>query len=329
MRRTKYGIPTTLLVLFIVITIIIHRSPYWIDIGVMSGIYAMIALSIGLCYGQAGILSVAQATFASLGAYATAILDIKLGAPPLVGLIAALTIPAITGYLLCRLLVKMSGLTLAIATLIFGEVIVRILKSGGDFTGGYIGLSGIAPLPFGLGGFGAYLLVWGVLFGLLIGYHNVVRSAYGLSLRTIKSDPLRSQADGINVSSRLSVVFALSAVIAGLAGWFYAHYMVYVDPDSLGPTLSIETLLMAIIGGASFIAGPLVGAVVLTVLTALIPGGEATGMIFGAVLMTVLILFPDGICGLLNKVTRSRGGAVSESAVDAGRAPHESASTRP
>lgn len=329
MRKSRYAIPAILFVSFIIITIIIRRSPYWIDIGVMAGIYAMIALSIGLCYGQAGILSVAQATFASLGAYATAILNIKLGAPPLLGLIAALVIPAIIGYLLCRLLVKMSGLTLAIATLIFGEVVVRILKSGGSFTGGYIGLSGIAPLPFGLGGFGTYFLVWGVLFALLIVYRNVVRSAYGLSLRTIKADPLRSQADGINVSSRLSAVFALSAVIAGLAGWFYAHYMVYVDPDSLGPTLSIETLLMAIIGGASFVVGPVVGAVVLTVLTALIPGGEATGMIFGAVLMIVLMLFPDGICGLLSKVTRSRDGANGESTVGIGQASHGSPNTAP
>lgn len=313
MRNKKWAIVVILAVLFFVITGIISQSHYWIDIGVMAGIYAIISISIGLCYGQAGILSVAQATFASLGAYSTAILNARLGVPPLLGLIAALIVPAIIGYLMCRLLVKMSGLTLAIATLIFGEVIVRVLKSGGDLTGGYIGISGIAPLPFGLNGFGAYFLVWGLLFGLLIVYHNIVHSAYGLSLRTIKADPLRAQADGINVSNRLSKVFALSAAIAGLAGWLYAHYMVYLDPESLGPTLSIETLLMAIIGGASFIVGPMVGAVVLTVLTALIPGGEATGMIFGAVLMIVLMLFPDGICGLVTKFIDRRGEVNGES----------------
>jgi len=123
-------------------------------------------------------------------------------------------------------------------------------------------------------------------------------------MRTIKIDSLRAMADGINVPHMRSVALSIAAGLAGLAGWLYAHYIAYLAPDSLDPNLSISVLLMAIAGGAATVLGPIIGAAVLTVVSSLLPGGEATGMLYGGVLLLVLLLAPKGLLHALGTVVK-------------------------
>lgn len=141
--------------------LLVRDDVSWLDTYTIIGIYALLALSVGLSYGQAGILSVAQAAFASIGAYATAILTARYNLSPAVGLLAAVVVPALVAYPLARVVTGLSPLALAIATLVFGQAIDVGLRQGGDFTGGYIGLSGIPAVPYFSSAGTFALLTWG------------------------------------------------------------------------------------------------------------------------------------------------------------------------
>lgn len=293
-------------VLFI-ITPLISGNIVWLDTSVVIAIYSLIALSVGISYGQAGILSVAQAAFASVGAYAAAIVTSRYDLPPVFGLVLALVVPPLIAYPLARLVTRLNALSLAIATLVFGQVVDIILREGGDFTGGYIGLSGIPPLSIASTLLQYHFLSWGAVLIVVILLSNLIDSPFGRATSTLRSDTLRAVADGVNVPHVRSVVLALSASVAGLGGWLYAHHIAYIGPDSLGPSVSLSVLLMAVVGGAQTVLGPIVGAALLTLLFKFIPSQEVQGMFYGGALIAVLVLSPNGLLGLRALLRKSAG----------------------
>lgn len=301
-------------------TFFIADDAFWIDTSIIIAIYSIIALSVGVSFGMVGILSVAQASFAAMGAYATAILTSRYGVHPYFGLLAAVALPALFAYPFARLLTRMSPLILAVATLLFGHILDHLLRDGGDFTGGYIGISGIPPLPFVNDLLQTHVFAWAVVVVVVLLYGSLHASSYGASMRTIKIDVLRAQADGINVPHMRSVAMSIAAGLAGLGGWLYAHYIAYLAPDSLDPNLSISVLLMAMAGGVSMVLGPVIGAIVLTVASTLLPGGEATGMFYGGVLLAVLLLAPKGLLHIFSPVLRKQANVLKPSVNDVGDA---------
>lgn len=297
-ERFKRFIPIVLLVAIIaIITPFIASSPFWLDNSVIVAIFALLALSVGMAYGQAGILSIAPAAFGSLGAYATAILTARYGVSPLIGLVAALLLPTLLAYPMARAITRLSPLPLSIATILLSIVLELAIREGGDFTGGYIGISGIPSFWFAESLFSMHLLSWVVVIIVMVLYANLTASAIGRAVKTAKHDPLRATADGVNVPALLAVYFALSSTVAGLAGWLYAHHLTYMGPDSLTMHVSIRIVLMAVIGGASTLLGPVLGAAFLTLITIYLPAAETQGMIFGAVLIFVLLVAPRGALG--------------------------------
>lgn len=293
LRRQR---PTLLLLSFMVIvTLFIHDRVVWLDTSVVIAIYSLLALSVGISYGYVGILSVAQAAFASIGAYATAILTVRYHWPAVAGLALALLLPALVAYPLARLMSRMSPLALAIATLVFGQAVDICLREGGDFTGGYIGLSGIPPLPFAPTLLPYHVLCWLAVLLVVALICNLMDSGFGRAVNTIRADTLRAVADGVDVAHVRSAALALSASVAGLGGWLYAHHITYIGPDSLGPSVSLSVLLMAVVGGAHTVLGPVVGAALLTLIFKFVPSQEVQGMFYGAALIAVLVLSPGGL----------------------------------
>jgi branched-chain amino acid transport system permease protein len=295
-----------------VITLLISGNTVWLDTSVVIAIYSLIALSVGISYGQAGILSVAQAAFASVGAYAAAIVTTRYDLPAVFGLVLALVVPPLIAYPLARLVTRLNALSLAIATLVFGQAVDIILREGGDFTGGYIGLSGIPPLSIASTLLQYHFLSWGAVLIVAILLGNLINSPFGRAASTLRSDTLRAVADGVDVPHVRSVVLALSASVAGLGGWLYAHHIAYIGPDSLGPSVSLSVLLMAVVGGAQTVLGPIVGAALLTLLFRFIPSQEVQGMFYGGALIAVLVLSPNGLLGLRALFGRSSGAVVAK-----------------
>lgn len=278
-------------------TALIGGNLVWLNVSTLIAIFGLIALSVGVGYGQAGILSAAQGTFAAVGAYATGILSLRYGWTPWATLPLAVLLPALLAWPLAFLVVRLSPLALAIATLLFGKIVDVLLRAGGDFTGGYIGLSGIAPLdPFSAPA-AFHAVAWACVVLTVLLYSNLQGSVYGRAVNTIRHDVVRAAADGIDVRRLQSAVFALGAAIAGLGGWLYAHYVSYISPESLGLHVSLSALLMAVVGGCRQVLGPLVGAALLTLIVKYIPGQEMQGMFYGGALTLVLLVAPAGLLG--------------------------------
>lgn len=296
-------------VVILVLSPVIAGSAFWLDNSVIVAIFALMSLSAGMAYGQAGILTMATAAFASVGAFATAIITIHYELSPWLGLVAAIVLPALLAYPMARGIVRLSPMPLSIGTILLSLVLEHFIREGGDFTGGYIGLSGIPTLPGFDTQFSMHVLGWTLVVLTLVFYVNLTNSAIGRAVRTAKHDPLRATADGVNVSDLLATYFAVTAAVAGVAGWLYAHYMSYMGPDSLTMHVSLRIMLMAVIGGAATYLGPVVGAAFLSLMTLYLPAAETQGMIFGAVLILVLLVSPSGILGTNWKTFVKRGGA--------------------
>ncbi|KAB2919395.1 MAG: branched-chain amino acid ABC transporter permease [Hyphomicrobiaceae bacterium] len=308
MRRRPALLPAaTVVALAVLAAPLITGNLFWLDTSALMAVYALLALSVGVSFGLCGILSVAQASFAALGAYTTAILSTRYSLHPLVGLAAAIVLPAVFGYPFARLIAGMSHLALAVATLLFGHMLDIALREGGDFTGGYIGLSGLPPVPGPDSATWLHVASWGMvaLVAALLG--SLYASPYGAGMRSVRNDPMRATADGIDIGHMRGVALSVAAGIAGLGGWLYAHHVSYLGPESLGPAVSISVLLMAMVGGVSTVLGPIVGAVALTLLSTLLPGAEAAGMFYGGTLLLVLLAAPKGLTSLPALAGAQRG----------------------
>lgn len=323
MTKSLFSRMIPALILFLIIAVItpfISNSPFWLDNSIIVGIFALLSLSAGMAYGQAGILSIAPAAFGAIGAYATAIITARYGLPPILGLIAALTLPTLLAYPMARAITRLSPMPLSIATILLSLVLELAIREGGDFTGGYVGISGIPTLWFAESLFSMHLLGWGLVIVVIVLYANLTESSIGRAVKTAENDPLRATADGVNVPALLAIYFSISASVAGLAGWLYAHHLLYMGPDSLTMHVSIRILLMAVIGGASTLLGPVLGAAFLTLITLYLPAAETQGMIFGAVLIFVLLVAPNGVLGTDWRrifMTRKPGGKSTRQAKDA------------
>ncbi|MDO8279401.1 MAG: branched-chain amino acid ABC transporter permease [Burkholderiaceae bacterium] len=289
----------TLLILAVAIVVCAAAPawPVWLDFAVLTGILSLIALSAGLSYGQAGILSMAQGAFAALGAYATAVCTTRFGLPAFVGLLFALALPALVAWGLARMVTRMAPLATALATLALGTLIEIVARSWDAVTGGYVGIIGVPPVKYFESAAAFNVLVWALVCIAVLVYENLMRSAHGRALNSVRHDRMRAIADGVAVPPLLSAMLALSAAMAGAGGWLYAHYITYMSPQSLDNATSISALLMAVVGGAGYILGPILGTVLLTLLGKLLPAQEAQGLFYGGALVLILLLARDGLLG--------------------------------
>lgn len=277
-------------------------NPVWLDTVVLAGIFSLISLSAGLSFGQAGILSMAQGAFAAIGAYATAVCATKLGLPAWAGLALAIALPAALAWGLARVVTRMPELATALATLALATLLEILSRNWDAVTGGYVGIAGIPPVEgFGTG-WRFNVLVWLFVLIAVVLYENLMNSAHGRALNIIRHDRTRATADGIAIAPLLSAMLATSGAMAGAGGWLYAHYITYMSPQSLDTHVSISALLMAVVGGAGYVLGPVLGTFLLTLLGRLLPAQEAQGLFYGGALVVILVVAPEGLLGWIHKV---------------------------
>jgi len=269
----------------------------WLDTSITLVVFAILAVSLSLCYGLGGMLSFAQATFASLGAYSTAILTARWDLSPWLGVVAAIIVPAILAYVLARLIVRLSPLALALATLAFSQLVTLVINGGGDFTGGYIGITGIPSLAPFKSTVSLHFFGWVLVILALLVLVRVRRSMRGRALLALSTDNTLASANGIAVNSQRAATFALAGAMAGVAGWYYAHSRAFLAPTSLDLDMSFMIAIAVIIGGRRTILGPIIGTIIMVLLRDYVPGEESHGMFYGGALILVLLLFPEGVMG--------------------------------
>ena len=230
-------------------------------------ILALFAISLDLILGYAGIVSLGHAAFMGMGAYAAGLLALHITADPVTGLLFAMAVSAALGLLTSPLILRGNDLTRLMVTLGIASLLLELANALGKLTGGADGLQGIVMNPvlgrfeFDLFGRTAYLYSLSVLLILFVIARRIVHSPFGLSLRTIRDNPLRAAASGVPPAWRLAGIYTLSAAYAGAAGALLAQTTQFVSLDVLAFHRSADLMLVLIIGGAGYLYGGIIGAI--------------------------------------------------------------------
>ncbi len=252
------------------------------------GINALLALSIWLTLA-CGLLSLANAAFMGIGAYAAALITMNLGLPFPLALAGGILAPMLAALVIGVPTLRLSGVYLAMATLAFGEVVRVALLNADTLTGGALGLNGIPQLT----------RWWHVVLALAVTLFvlwRLRRSRIGRAFEAIKEDAVAASLMGIAVDAHKMLAFALGAGIAGLAGALNAHLTFYIGPNEFGFDRGVDILTMAILGGIGALPGPVLGAFIITVLPeALRDFSDFRGMVNGAILVLIVLFLPKGL----------------------------------
>ncbi|WP_284177231.1 branched-chain amino acid ABC transporter permease [Rhabdaerophilum sp. SD176] len=235
-------------------------------------ITALFAMSLDLILGYAGIASLGHAAFFGFGAYFAGIFAIRVIGDPLTGLVLATLASGALGFITSFLVLRGVDLARLMVTLGVALVLGEIANKMTWLTGGADGLQGVVMGPvlglfeFDLYGRTAYVYSLVITFLLFLMARRIVVSPFGLSLRTIRDNPLRARAIGIPVNRRLIAVYTLAAAYAGAAGALLAQTTQFVSLDVIALHRSADVLLMLVIGGTGYLYGGFAGAIVFKVL---------------------------------------------------------------
>jgi branched-chain amino acid transport system permease protein len=281
-------------------------GPFWTGLATQMLIFGLLALSVDLLLGHAGLFSLTHASFFAVSAYTVAILQVRYGVS------TALAAPA--GILLGTLLaavfgisVRTRGVYFILITIALGYVVWGVAHRWSSFTGGDNGVTNVPFPALGPVAVGShtqyYYVVLAIVILLGLGYRVLIRSPFGLGLRGIKASETRMQSLGYRTSLHLYAAFVLSGAIASLAGVLYVYYNKFVNPVAASFPISVEAALMAIVGGTGTIVGPFIGAgVVLGLRNWVSSFVDMHHAIMGAVFIATVLWAPDGLVGLAGRI---------------------------
>ena len=282
---------------------------YVIHILVISGIYAILSMSLNLIVGYTGLPALGHAAFYCVGAYTSALLALNLGFSPWIGIVAGTLLAILSGIISAFPALRLKGDYLALATLGLNIIVYGIVKNWVSLTRGPMGLPGIPPfsiMGYELTETWQYLIL--VLFFDLISFIfllKIVKSPLGRILKGIREDEKAIQMFGVNTTNYKLLVFIVGSGMAGLAGVLYAHYITFIDPTSFTIMESITMLLMVIFGGMANLYGSILGASALVFIPEILrfiglPSSIAAPlrqMLYGLLLVILMLKRPQGILG--------------------------------
>ena len=261
--------------------------------------YTILAASWNLLAGFTGQFSLAHQAFAAIGAYTSGLLIRYFAVPIWFGISSGVVVAALFGYALGRMVLSMRAIYLAIATWAFAETVHIVLTAAYPITRGELGLD-VPPLFRNLDPLSYYYLFAALAFVSVLAMYAMVRSPLGQFMRAIKDDELRAESLGVDTTRVKIVVFTVSSAFAGLAGAFYAHYVVVLSPQLADFNEMAKLIIMVVLGGLGSVAGPLIGATPVQVLiTWLQKYGEWDMVIFALVVIVLMRTHSGGINSLI------------------------------
>ncbi len=284
---------------------------YWVTLFNYIGIASLVAIGLVLLTGVGGMTSFGQAAFVGLAAYTTAVLTVQFGVSPWLSLPVSLAVTALGALLVGAVTVRLSGHFLPLGTLAWG-VALFYLFGNLSWLGAHDGMSGIPPLRIGghalTDGRQFFVLVWLAVVLAVVVAQNLLGARAGRALRALRRSAHAAEAFGVDIAGAKLRIFIFAAMLAGLAGWLYAHFQRSVAPGPFGVNAGIEYLLMAVVGGAGRVYGAILGATGITFLRDqvqdLLPvlvgsAGNYEIVVFGAVLVLALQTAPNGLWPIL------------------------------
>ncbi len=298
--------------------LLLAQHPFYITLMNYIALATLVSLGLVLLTGVVGLMSFGQQAFTGLAAYTTAVLTTLYGASPWIALLAALAVTALAGLILGLISLRLSGHYLALATIAWG---ISLFYVFGNLTilGQFTGIGNIpAVAAFGLTfdtAAKSYYLNWIFTIAALLAARNLLDSRSGRAIRALRFRSVMAESVGVDTGALKFLVFFYAALLAGLSGWLYAHYLGFVSPQAFDVNAGIDYLFMAVIGGASHVWGAVVGAALLTVLNEwlkdLLPRlfqqtGNYEIVAFGLLMMLLLHRAPEGLMPVFARLLRAR-----------------------
>ena len=317
------------------------RSPYFLHVLIITGIFTIAAMSLNLLLGYTGQLSLGHVAFFGIGAYTSALtslgFDLDLtetwklvvaSKPVAVSLAVAIATSALFGWLIGKLSFKVRGAYFVIVSLSFAEVVRLVALNWVDLTEGPMALNNIPPVTLWLPGVGEYRFVtktpnyYLMLAVAVISYviiARLVRSRAGRAMIALRENEALATSVGVDVTRYLVLATVTAAAIAGTAGALYAHYVRIVDPDIFLFIYTVTMVIMVVTGGKGTLAGPIVGGLVFGIVPEVlreVAGPEVQWIIYGVLMILIVYFLPNGIVPALGSVWQ-RWRSMREARIDA------------
>src|ERR1700754_3442013 len=281
--------------------------PFWIVLLDNIGLAALVAMGLVLLTGVGGLTSFGQAAFCGFGAYTTAVLTTAYGVSPWLTLPASLIVSGAAAVVLGIVTVRLSGHYLPLGTIAWGLGLFSLFSKL-EFLGRNDGISGIPPLSIGtfkmIDPGTIYFAIWtAVLISALLTM-NLLDSRTGRAIRALRRGHVAAEAFGVETPRTKLLVFIYAAVLAGLSGWLYAHFQRATNPTPFGVQTGIEYLFIAVVGGAGYVWGGVLGAAIVVILKEVLQSylplllhgeGQLETIVFGILLVTLLQLAPTRV----------------------------------
>ena len=274
---------------------------YQVDVLNSVGLYVLLALSLNLILGDAGLFNMGHAAFYAVGAYATAILNTRYDVPVLWALPAAGLLAALFAVLVARPVIHLRGDYLLVVTIGLGEIVrIALVNDVFGLTGGGNGIFGIArPVLFGvkIRKPDQFLwLIWGFVALTVFLFHRLEQSRFGRALTTLREDPVAAEGSGVDTARYRLLAFGLGAAWAGMTGSLYAAKMTIISPESFSFWESVLVFLMVILGGSGSIPGVMLGAAIVVLMPEVFRDlAQARMLVFGLVMMVMMVVRPQGL----------------------------------
>jgi len=316
---------TSFLILFLaLVTALTYFAPeFYVTLLVYICLAAIVCFGLVMLTGICGLTSFGQAAFVGLGAYASALATTQLSISPWLGLVFAILLTGLAGWLIGFLTLHLSGHFLPLGTIAW-SVSLYLIAGNLQSIGGHTGLTGIPPLSIGghpIGTAREFVPMVLVFTGATAwSCQNVLNSRTGRALRAINGRAVMAEAMGVDTFRYKLLIFVFAAVLAGLSGWLYAHFQRFINPTPFSLHMSIEYLFMIVIGGLSSVGGAIVGATIVTLLhhwlgdflpRLLGQSGQFETIVFCVITVLFLRYMPAGVWPMIVKQAR-RGTPAAE-----------------
>jgi len=288
---------------------------YALTVGSEIAVFVIFAASLHFLMSVGGLASFGHAAYFGLGAYGVALLAKMAGLPMLVCLLLGPLLGCLGAAVFGFFAVQLSGVYFAMLTLAFAQIVWSIAFQWVSVTGGDNGILGVWPEPWAASPSRFYWLSLGIAALAVAGLRLVVFSPFGFALRATRDSPLRSEAIGIDGKLVQWTAFVIAGTVAGLAGALFAYLKGSVFPDSLGIPLSVDALVLVLLGGVETVSGAVVGAIVYKALNIwLVSQTDLSKLVLGGFIVLMVVAFPKGIVGTLEAIRHRRQSALAKPA---------------
>lgn len=272
-------------------------------------LYGLLATSLNFVIGYGGIYQFHHCVFYGVGAYATALILTKTGYSPWIAFLAGPIAAAILSFIMGLICIRLSKLYFGMLQISLGSLVWAVVYRWYGLTGGDDGIHGI-PVPDIISSAnGAYYFTLIVAALSLLVLYKIIKSPFGSVLQGIRDNPIRSEMIGVNVKRHQLAALVICGFFAGVAGVLFVVVDTTVFPDMLFWTLSMEIMIMCLLGGWFTFLGPLLGAAIIVLLRTFISTYTVYWALFlGIILMIIIFFLPDGVVGFFQKKLETKKG---------------------